>query len=95
MWVRFVSCELRSSFDFSTASHSFLSLIGISFDRSFHWDSLDTLGWAWGLRMASVLSFLVTMVRGKHGSFVLFVAFRVASDCLFSLPLREEVVQWI
>ena len=73
MWVRFVSCELRSSFAFSTSSNAFLSLMIVPFDRSFHWDSFDTLGWAWGLRMASVLSFLVDMVRGEHGSVVLFV----------------------
>ena len=36
MWVRFVSCELLSSFAFATASHAFLSLIGVPFDRSFH-----------------------------------------------------------
>ena len=66
MWVRFVSCELRSSFAFSSASNAFLSLIIVPFDNAFHWDSLDALGWAWGLRIASVLSFLVTMVRGEH-----------------------------
>ena len=33
--------------------------------------------------MASVLSFLVTMVRGEDGCVVLFVAFRVASDYFF------------
>ena len=65
MWVRFVSCELRSSFPFSTASNPFLSLIVVPFDRSFDFDSFDTLGWAWGLRMAFVLSFLVAMVRGE------------------------------
>ena len=83
MWVRFVSCELRSSFAFSTASNAFLSLLIVPFDRSFHLDSFDTLGWAWGLRMASVLSFLVTMVRGEHGCVVIFVAFRLASDYFF------------
>ena len=66
MWVRFVSCELRSSFAFSSASNAFLSLIIVPFDNAFHWDSLDARGWAWGLRIASVLSFLVTMVRGEH-----------------------------
>ena len=29
MWVRFVSCELRSSFAISTASNAFLSLVGL------------------------------------------------------------------
>ena len=48
MWVRFDSCALRSSFDVSTASHAFLSLIGAPFDRAFYCDSFDTLGWAWG-----------------------------------------------
>ena len=83
MWVRFVSCESRSSFAFSTASNAFLSLIGVPFDRAFHLDSFDTLGWAWQRLMASVLSFLVTMVRGEHGFVVLFVAFRQASDNFF------------
>ena len=83
VWVRFVSCELLSSFALSTASNAFLSLIVVPFDRALHWDSFDTLGWAWGLRIASVLSFLVTMVRGEHGCVVLFVAFRLPSDYLF------------
>ena len=83
MWVRFISYELRASFAFSTASHAFLSVIVVPFDRALHWDSFDTLGWAWGLRMASELSFLLDMVRGEHGFVVLFVAFRVASDYLF------------
>ena len=83
VWVRFVSCELRSSFAFSTGSNSFRSLIGVPFDRAFHWDSFDTLGWAWKCLIASVLSFLVTMVRGEDGCVVLFVAFRVASDYFF------------
>ena len=78
MWVRFVSCEFCSSFAFSTASNAFLSVIVVPFDRSLHWDSFDTLGWAWGLRIASVLSFLVTMVRGEHGCVVLFVCIPTA-----------------
>ena len=83
MWVRSVSCELLSSFALLTASNAFLSLIVVPFDRSFHWDSFDTLGWAWGLRTASVLSFLMDVVRGEHGCVVLFVAFRLASDYFF------------
>ena len=82
-WVRCVSFELRSSFAFSTASNAFLSVIVVPFDRAFHWDSIDTLGWAWQRLIASVLSFLMDMVSGEHGWVVLFVAFRVASDYLF------------
>jgi hypothetical protein len=47
MWVRFVSFEFRSSFAFSTASNTFLSVIVVPFDRAFYWDSFDTFGWAW------------------------------------------------
>ena len=44
VWVRFVSCELRASFAFSTASTAFRSVIIVPFDRAVHWDSFDTLG---------------------------------------------------
>ena len=83
MWVRFVSCELHSSFAFSTASNAFLSLIVVSFDREFDLDSFDTLVWAWQCLIASVLSFLMDVVRGEHGWVVLFVAFRLGSDYRF------------
>jgi hypothetical protein len=91
MWVRFVSCEWRSSFAFLTASNAFLSLIVISFDRSFNTDALDTLGWAWNRLIASVLSFLVTMVRGEHGCFVLFVALRLPSDNFFHYHCMKKL----
>ena len=83
MWVRFVSCELRSSFAISTASNPFLSLIVVPFDRAFHWDSFDTLGWVWKRLITSVMSFLVDMVSGEPVCVVLFVAFRLPSDYCF------------
>ena len=41
--------------------------------------------------MASVLSFLVTMVRGEDGCVVLFVAFRLASDYFFHYPRVKKL----